>query len=360
VKIGVLTFHRCINYGSYWQARCLVEGLRTRGHDAVILDHDAPRINLAEWKCALHPVAASPRIPRDRAAYRSKIRRFLAACDALPLSKRFPLDDPNAMPGCDAVIVGSDEVWNLSHPWYGRCPLFYGEGVRAPRLLAYAASFGHHEAPQGLGQPWASRLRTFQAIAVRDASSQAIVERETGTAPEIVLDPCLQFRVDPGERVDELPRSPYVAVYGHGFSLEFAQGVARWARSRGLPLVSIGYRNDWADRQWIEAGPHEFARFIEGAEAVATNFFHGCVFSLRARRPFACEASWYRANKLRDLMAVVDARQHLLDASTATDAAYDALLGAAQDAAIELRIEGLRQQSARFLDRALAPQAALA
>ena len=22
--IGVLTFHRCINYGSYWQARCLV------------------------------------------------------------------------------------------------------------------------------------------------------------------------------------------------------------------------------------------------------------------------------------------------------------------------------------------------
>ena len=27
---GVLTFHRCINYGSYWQARCLMEGLRRR------------------------------------------------------------------------------------------------------------------------------------------------------------------------------------------------------------------------------------------------------------------------------------------------------------------------------------------
>ena len=31
MKIGVLTFHRCINYGSYWQARSLVEGLRSRG-----------------------------------------------------------------------------------------------------------------------------------------------------------------------------------------------------------------------------------------------------------------------------------------------------------------------------------------
>src|SRR5690349_8232637 len=39
LKIGVLTFHRCINYGSYWQARCLVDGLRARGHDAVLLDH---------------------------------------------------------------------------------------------------------------------------------------------------------------------------------------------------------------------------------------------------------------------------------------------------------------------------------
>jgi hypothetical protein len=53
LKIGILTFHRCINYGSYWQARCLVEGLRARGHHAAILDHDSRRINIAEWKCAL-------------------------------------------------------------------------------------------------------------------------------------------------------------------------------------------------------------------------------------------------------------------------------------------------------------------
>ena len=35
-KVGVLTFHRSINYGSYWQARCLVEGLAKRGLDAEI------------------------------------------------------------------------------------------------------------------------------------------------------------------------------------------------------------------------------------------------------------------------------------------------------------------------------------
>src|SRR3546814_1913962 len=59
-KIGVLTFHRCINYGSYWQARCLVEGLRQRGHDAVLLDHDSPLVNRAEWRCALRPLLPTP------------------------------------------------------------------------------------------------------------------------------------------------------------------------------------------------------------------------------------------------------------------------------------------------------------
>jgi hypothetical protein len=49
-RIGVLTFHRCINYGSYWQARCLVEGLRERGHDAVLLDHNSACTNVAEWR----------------------------------------------------------------------------------------------------------------------------------------------------------------------------------------------------------------------------------------------------------------------------------------------------------------------
>ena len=54
-KIGVLTFHKCINYGSYWQARCLVEALRRRGHDAELLDHDCGCVRRAE--VALRPPA---------------------------------------------------------------------------------------------------------------------------------------------------------------------------------------------------------------------------------------------------------------------------------------------------------------
>lgn len=357
MRIGILTFHRCINYGSYWQTRCLVEGLRARGHEPVVLDHASRRIDIAEWKCAFRPTLPQP-VPRgDRPHYRAKIRRFFDAIAALPLSAPIALDAPQqvavggAPEDCDVVLVGSDEVWNLSHPWYGRCTLFYGDGLRTRRLVSYAASFGNHEAGYGLAPDWAQRLGRFDRISVRDQSSGDIVARATGERPPLVLDPCLQF--PPATAVDVAPpERDYLAVYGHGFSPAFVGRVRRWARTRGLPIVSIGYRNDWADRQWLQAGPHEFAAFIAGASAVATNFFHGCVFALRHGKPFVCEESHYRSNKVRGLMATVGGQPHLQPEGAPADA-LETLLDAPPVAAIGARIEQVRTTSERFLDRAL-------
>jgi hypothetical protein len=351
VKIGVLTFHRCINYGSYWQARCLAEGLRAFGHDTVILDHESRRVDFAEWKCALRPVPGTGAL--DRAAYRRKMQRFFDAFDTLPLSPRFPLDRPECMPGFDAVVVGSDEVWNLAHPWYGGCPLFYGEGIRAERLLSYAASFGNYDARQRLDPQWSRRLLSFECIAVRDASSRKVIEDAIGIRPELVLDPALQFPLNPESHAERTPNERYVAIYGHGFSSGFASHVRQWAKRRNLVLVSIGYRNEWADRQWIDAGPHEFAHFIAGATAVATNFFHGCVFALRNRKPFVCEGSWYRSNKVHGLMAEVGGGRHLMsEVSEAQD--YAVILDEPPAPAIQHRIAELQLRSQRYLDRALA------
>ena len=100
MKIGVLTFHRCINYGSYWQARCLVEHLRTRGFEAELLDFCSSRAHFAEMKCALQPTLPTATPPGDRVFYRRKIEKFEAAFTELLLSPRFDLDAPR----CNARI----------------------------------------------------------------------------------------------------------------------------------------------------------------------------------------------------------------------------------------------------------------
>jgi hypothetical protein len=350
-KIGVLTFHRCINYGSYWQARCLVEGLRRMGLDAVLLDHDSAAVNRREWRCALDPQHPRKAPAHDRARNMEKARRFLAALEDLPRSGRFDLDSANVPGKWDAVVVGSDEVWNLRHPWYGDHAVFYGAGLQAARLVSYAASFGNQHASDTLSGFWADRLSHFDMISVRDGNSARLVRDAVGSEPKLVLDPCLQF--PPAiERMNTDSAEPYVVVYGHTFPKWFAQAVRSWADETGHRLLSIGYRNDWADEQMIETGPRRFAQLMANATAVTTNFFHGCIFSLLNAKPFACVSSPYRANKVSDLVRLLSAERHLV-AEAPEPAFMQRTLGEPIEERVFSRIAELRVRSQAFVEEAL-------
>ena len=241
----------------------------------------------------------------------------------------------------------------MHHPWYGGQGIFYGDGLPAERLVSYAASFGNHDASEGLHHWWADKLRRFSAISVRDSNSRAMLRRSLDTDPDVVLDPVLQFPPNrPPEPAREDDPKPYVAVYGHSFPAWYSEAVRAFARHRGLRLVSIGYRNDWADEQRIGAGPLEFARLIANAASVATNFFHGCVFALLGSRPFACVASAYRSNKLRDLVGTVGAERRLM---TGPEESREIAgqLATPLSPLVAARIALLRQNSNRYLAHAL-------
>ena len=341
-RVGVLTFHRCINYGSYWQARGLVEGLRGRGHDAVLLDYCSP---VAESRVALRPTLPTP-VPReDVAAYKRKARLFGTEFARLPLSKPFHLDRPEGMEPFDTVVIGSDEVWNLRHPWYAGVPAFWGQGLDARRVVSYAASFGNYSCWEGIGSPYTDFLKGFDAVSVRDENSWWMLKNALGVEADIVLDPCLQFPIAP-EGEWRGPEGSFALVYGHNFSPSYARSVRLWADARGLPLLSLGYLNDWADVQWLDAGPHDFAHAMARAEAVATNFFHGCVFALRNGRPFACEAAPYRSIKVRGLMEKLGGLDRLVENGAVGDR-----LEVPCD--LEIRLAELRRSSNAYLDRAL-------
>lgn len=344
-RLGVLTFHRCINYGSYWQARCLVDGLRELGHDAVLLDHHDGATEWREWRCALQPLLPERSSAADRRRYAAKTRSFAAALAELPRSARFALRGGVLPADYDAIVVGSDEVWNPSHPWYGDAGLFWGQGLGAVPLIAHAVSSGGHAAP--LAPERAEAIRRFRHVAVRDRTTRAHVLAATGQEPALVLDPCLQF---PPRGVGPLARKPYALVYGHEFPGWAGPATRDWAVRAGLDLLSIGYRNDFADEQWLEAGPVEVASAVAGAAAVVTTMFHGCVFALNAGVPFAAIPSPYRGTKVLDLLDLLEAEAHLVQSPDRIAAALDH----APETAIARRIGDLRSHSRTVLAGALA------
>jgi hypothetical protein len=253
--------------------------------------------------------------------------------------------------GYRTVVVGSDEVWNFRHPWYGGNPIFFGGGIAADRIVSYAASFGNHDTEDGMRQDYAAKLGGFSSLSVRDANSLSLV-RQAGFEPAMVLDPCLQFP-DPARLPPADEATPYAVVYGHGFPDWFAARIAAWARDTGLRLVSIGYRNDFADEQRLDAGPLAFAELMAGASAVVTNFFHGCVFALLNDKPLVSVPSAYRFNKVRDLAALLGWPERLVSEATSTTS-LAGLLATPPGSAVQARIAALRVQSAEYLRAALA------
>lgn len=350
-SLGVLTFHKCINYGSYWQARCLVEGLRQRGNDVVLLDHDSPEIRAAELRCAVQPTLPDPTPNRLRIAYKSKVRRFLEAFGRLPLSPPFPIDRPSDAGDFDAIVVGSDEVWNFCHPWYADKPIFFGDSLRADRLISYAASFGNHDAGRGIADHRAEQLRRFNHLSVRDQNSRRLLEPAIERDVPLVLDPCLQF-------ADRIPLQAgddddYCLVYGHSFPPWLQRTARAWSVDKGLRLISVGYANDWADEQRIDVAPEDFPALVLGATAVVTNFFHGCVFCLLAQKPFVAIRTDYRSNKIVDLLAQLAAGERLVSDQATAETIAD-LLDRPPGEATEERLREDRERSQAFLDAALA------
>jgi hypothetical protein len=183
---------------------------------------------------------------------------------------------------------------------------------------------------------------------VRDENSRQLLHGSIGSEPPLVLDPCLQF--PPQVEASEGEQPPFAAVYGHTFPRGFAAAARDWANRRGLRLVSVGYRNDWADEQRLDAGPLEFAGLIARASSVVTNFFHGCVFALLNDKPFACATSPYRLNKVRDLTQSLGAQHHLLRDGHGIDAVLDTPLSET----IQRRLDHLREASSDYLQSVLA------
>ena len=143
MRIGILTFHRSINYGAYMQALSLSHEIQTRfpDHQVEVIDYTS----LAMEKN--YKVRFKKRMLRYPLEFFRKIRRkkvFRDSLKYLPLSPEHIIEDDTERifeyirGRYDVVVVGSDAVWNwIKRGFPNPYLLDIGEGVTK---LSYAAS----------------------------------------------------------------------------------------------------------------------------------------------------------------------------------------------------------------------------
>ena len=323
MKIGILTFHRSINYGAVTQCYTLASRLQRDFPDAEaeVIDY-APQWRIDTYKPTLKNFlfkSAGKKTGRKLKAkivisklaeliahpghYRQLKARYAAfqktmAC--LPLSKeQYRQNDTasfrEAVRGkYDLIVVGSDCVWEWS-----TVPLpspYYLNGDFGAVKAAFAASVGTDDYTklselerQGLREA----IGDFSYVGVRDSSSEYVVKGVCpgkpfyhNCDPTTLLDPA---ELEPyRQRVREKlvknkidPDGPIVCVMGN----EKLGKLARAIFGGKAQLVGVYVPNKYCDVFLPDLEALEWAALFGLCRLTVTTFFHGTMLSLVNRVP---------------------------------------------------------------------------
>ena len=197
-----------------------------------------------------------------------------------------------------SFIVGSDQVWRREYTKDRLMTYFldFATEEQRRRSISYAASFGTDEwegTPEET-QRCGELLRQFKAVSVREFSGVRICKEVFGVDAVQMPDPTLLATLEDYEQVinsekTRIPESPYFASYVLDDSAEASQLLDGVEKSTGLyhqRLMPKSTARKRCDRFYCTVA--QWLRYLRDCDAVVTDSFHGCVFSIIYNKPFVC------------------------------------------------------------------------
>lgn len=316
MKVGIITYHYGANYGGTLQCLALQTAVAQLGHEVEILNFvPGTHRRTPIWRgWEFHRSGlrkASARLVQLR--HGSKCLNAFEKFRTDHLSLTAPLhslEDLRATANrYDAIITGSDQVWNF------RCsPAYFldlDERFTGKRI-SYAACCTQENQPAERIAPVGAWVKKFDHVSVRDALSQKAIENATGSQPQIVCDPTLLMKTDwLLERSNVPDSSSRILVYrlGRPFTSDM-KAVLQHLKSRTGCQTSEGivastfnpHTSTETDIVHYQLGPREWVEKIKGAGLLITDSYHGILFALRMQIPFLayCE-ELDRSPRLSDL-----------------------------------------------------------
>lgn len=344
MKIGILTFHRSINYGAVTQCYALATEIQKRfPSDIVEVIDYAPKFRIEKYipslkrillgstsrknslllnaKIIISQIIRIIRHPDYLMLERKKYKAFQNSMEYLPLSKeQYTYNDVDALRkmiygNYDIIVVGSDCVWEWTS-----VPLpnaYYLCGDFGALKLSYAASAGTDQVSL-LSDEERQLLRQsvsdFAYIGVRDTSTEYVLKQL-----EI---PGLQWNhnCDPTTFLDRRVLLPYKEkvevkfkalnipeekiIIGIMGSEKYAQ-IARGIFGDKAVYIALYIPNRYCDYQFLDLPVLEWASSFGLFDLTFTTFFHGTMLSLVNQTPVlsfdTLPESKQQITKLREL-----------------------------------------------------------
>ena len=301
MKVEIITRHAIINYGSLLQALATQNVIENLGHEAEIIDYiryDEHYKNREKFSIKRKPewnnnvikrlIYLALRQPQSIIAGRGfeKERKRL-----LKMSRRYSSIDElkKYIPDGDVYMTGSDQVWGpVENGEYDEA-YFLGFTDKNAKRISYASSFGRTEMSDDLRQFFKNNLANYRHITVRENSAKSIIEN-MGYDVRQVLDPTLLMDKEQWQRYFKpAPDYKYILIYQINNDNKLGEYALKLSAKTGLPVIRIGaafhyIRMPGKLKMCFSMG--EFLSYIDKAEYLITDSFHGTAFALNFNTPF--------------------------------------------------------------------------
>lgn len=365
MKIGILTFHVALNIGAQLQALALFRTLSDLGNDVEFIRYEPKwlkkpyrffrNVNAKNGiaSCVkqtllhiIYDTCTWIKTKRHYAEFQKRFFTFTPTC----FSHLNELADSHF----DVIIVGSDQIWNPEIT-NGRLDQFYTLDFESDRIrkISYAASFSQNHITQSDTFTLVERLRSFQAISVREEDLKSYLSAFCNLPIDVVLDPTLLLTKR--QWVELMPKQRiiterYVLLYqARGEKkkiLAQATNLADKLHAKVYDASGMNYRISKHGKQYVS--PIEFLNLVYFAEAVVTISFHGTALSLILEKPFfSIRLNDGRDGRVENLLETVGLLQQL---KTPEDVLDCPIIDYSQ---IKSCIEEKRKESLLFLNKAL-------
>ncbi len=302
MKIGIITMHRVLNYGSALQAYALQRTLDNMGYDNEIIDYEFPRkgdiplfvrLNLYLRELFYRIRTHSPLIKTKRLKfkqfYKNHYKLSAYRCDRLNVNE-VPID-------YDILLTGSDQVWNPNFIKNDQSFFWDFAPLSIPRI-SYASSFAVDEIPENLKDSYKEGLSKYSYISVRENSGIKIVKELTGKVALTTCDPTLLLKADDYNELAmvskiKIPKHyilVYLLTYMYDPYPEVNDIIRHIHDQLQLPVIYLdGSKYCVYERNAkviSDLSPSEFTDIFRKATFVVTSSFHGTAFSLIFQRAF--------------------------------------------------------------------------
>ena len=370
MKIGILTFHRAINYGAVLQCYALSEHLKNLGHAVDVIDYQPKYIEKYRKAIPFYDIRRSKGFIgklkelvslflsiKSRNEAKERFDAFLL--QHFTFSKQFTKAD-HFPQDYDLVVFGSDQIWS-PQICDGFDPVYWGQFQhKKTKFVTYAASLGGHNHLNN--HEWNTvgiYIQSFSSISVREQQLQKDLQNRLGISSEVVVDPTILVKEDVFERIVEKPQNMpdnYVLVFSVAPTdnlMGFAEKVASQTGSEIVKLTAykpVVLRGGKTRHINVNPTIGEFLGWFKYARCVVTVSFHGTVFSVIFRKDFYSLANYMqdRAVYFLDSVGLAD-RLQKSDEETVQSLVYTHV----DYTGIENKLIAIRKQSEDYLRKEL-------